>query len=63
MICAHLRPGRIKRRSTYLMQPITGLHIGSLIDRRQFDEELYHTGPVRSRQPGRPAAAELRRFV
>ena len=42
VICAHLRPGRVKRRSTYLMQPITGLHIGSLIDRRRFDVDLYH---------------------
>jgi hypothetical protein len=42
VICAHLRPGRVKRSSTYLMQPITGLHIGSLIDRRRFDVELYH---------------------
>jgi hypothetical protein len=37
-----LRPGRIKRRSRYVMQPITGLHIGSLVDREKFDVRLYH---------------------
>ena len=42
VICAHLRLGRKKRRSRYLMQPITGLHIGSLIDHRRFDVRLYH---------------------
>jgi hypothetical protein len=42
VICAHLRPGRDKRRSRYFMQPITGLHIGSLIDRRHFDVRLHH---------------------
>jgi hypothetical protein len=30
--CTHLRPGRDKRRSRYFMQPIAGLHVGSLID-------------------------------
>jgi hypothetical protein len=39
LICG---PDAFKRHSTYLMQPITGPHIGSLIDRRRFDEELYH---------------------
>jgi hypothetical protein len=42
VICTHLRPGRDKRRSRYIMQPITGLHIGSLIDRRHFDVKLHH---------------------
>jgi hypothetical protein len=42
VVCAHLRPGRDKRRSTYYMQPITGLHIGSLIDRQRFDVHLHH---------------------
>jgi len=42
IVCTHLRPGRDKRRSTYIMQPITGLHIGSLIDPRAFDVRLHH---------------------
>jgi hypothetical protein len=53
VVCTHLRPGRIKRRSSYVMQPITGLHIGSLIDQRRFDVRLYHEdwhGPFDPRQ-------------
>jgi radical SAM superfamily enzyme YgiQ (UPF0313 family) len=42
VICAHLRPGRDKRRSRYFMQPISGLHVGSLIDSRFFDVRLHH---------------------
>src|SRR5215212_11323640 len=42
VICAHLRRGRDKRRTHYFMQPISGLHIGSLIDSRYFDVRLYH---------------------
>jgi len=42
VVCAHLRPGRDKRRSHYFMQPIAGLHVASLIDPREFDVELYH---------------------
>lgn len=42
VVCTHLRPGRDKRRSTYFMQPITGLQIGSLIDQAQFDVRLHH---------------------
>jgi hypothetical protein len=42
VVCTHLRPGRDKRRSNYYMQPITGLHIGSLIDPLRFDVRLYH---------------------
>jgi len=42
VVCTHLRPSRDKRRSTYYMQPITGLHIGSLIDRSAFDVRLHH---------------------
>ncbi|MET0540289.1 MAG: radical SAM protein [Variovorax sp.] len=41
-MCAHLRPSRDKRRSNYYMQPITGLHIGSLIDQDVFDVQLHH---------------------
>ena len=40
MVCAHLRPGRDKRRTTYLMQPI-GLHVASLIDQAVFDVRLH----------------------
>jgi hopanoid C-2 methylase len=42
VICTHLRPGRTKRRSRHYLQPIIGLHIASLIDRRHFDVRLYH---------------------
>jgi radical SAM superfamily enzyme YgiQ (UPF0313 family) len=42
VVCAHLRPGRDKRRTTYLMQPISGLHVASLIDQTIFDVRLYH---------------------
>jgi hypothetical protein len=42
VVCAHLRPGRDKRRTTYLMQPISGLHVASLIDEATFDVRLYH---------------------
>ena len=38
VICTHLRPGRVKRRSSYVMQPISGLHVASLIDHVR----LYH---------------------
>jgi hopanoid C-2 methylase len=42
VVCAHLRPGRDKRRSSYLMQPIAGLHVASLIDQSIFDVRLHH---------------------
>src|SRR6267154_152502 len=42
VVCAHLRPGRDKRRTTYLMQPISGLQVGSLIDQTLFDVSLHH---------------------
>jgi hypothetical protein len=42
VVCTHLRPGRNKRRSRYMMQPISGLHVASLIDQRLFDVSLYH---------------------
>ena len=42
VVCAHLRPGRDKRRTTYLMQPISGLHVASLIDQNVFDVRLHH---------------------
>ena len=42
VVCAHLRPGRDKRRTTYLMQPIAGLHVASLIDQSVFDVRLHH---------------------
>lgn len=42
VVCAHLRPGRDKRRTTYLMQPISGLHVGSLVDQAIFDVRLHH---------------------
>ena len=42
VVCTHLRPGRDKRRSRYFMQPISGLHVASLIDPAAFDVQLYH---------------------
>jgi hypothetical protein len=42
VLCTYLRPGRDKRRTRYFMQPITGLHVASLIDQRQFDVRLRH---------------------
>jgi Radical SAM superfamily len=53
VVCAHLRPGRDKRRTTYLMQPIAGLHVASLIDQSIFDVRLHHEdwhGPLEARQ-------------
>jgi hypothetical protein len=59
VVCTHLRPGRVKRRSQYIMQPITGLHVGSLIDQDRFDVALYHEdwhGPF---DPARCAGYDL----
>src|SRR5579871_3565005 len=42
VVCAHLRPGRDKRRTKYLMQPISGLHVASLVDQTVFDVRLHH---------------------
>jgi hypothetical protein len=42
VVACHLRPSRDKRRSDYLMQPIAGLQVASLIDRGKVDVELYH---------------------
>jgi len=42
VVCAHLRPGRTKRRSRHYLQPLSGLHIASLIDKRNFHVQLYH---------------------
>jgi hopanoid C-2 methylase len=54
VVCTHLRPGRTKRRSRHYLQPIIGLHIASLIDRRHFDVRLHHEdwhGPYDTRSP------------
>ena len=42
VVCVHLRPGRNKRRSRYVMQPISGLHVASLIGDEGFDVRLHH---------------------
>lgn len=55
VICAHLRPGRTKRRSQHYLQPLSGLHIASLIDKCNFDIQLYHEdwhGPYDTSQIG-----------
>jgi hypothetical protein len=59
VICTHLRPSRDKRRTSYFMQPIAGLHVASLIDPRHFDVRLYHEdwhGPF---DPARCAGYDL----
>lgn len=59
VVCTHLRPGRDKRRTRYFMQPIAGLHVGSLIDTRYFDVRLHHEdwhGPF---DPARCAGYDL----
>jgi len=42
VICTHFRPGRVKRRTSYVMQPLSGLHVASLINPQHFDVRLYH---------------------
>lgn len=42
VVCTHLRPGRTKMRSRHFMQPLSGLHIASLIDRSRCEVALYH---------------------
>ena len=54
IVCTHLRPGRLKRRSSYVMQTLSGLHIASLIDPLQFDIRLHHEdwhGPYDTAKP------------
>ena len=56
VVCAHLRPGRTKRRSKHFMQPVTGLHIASLINPDRFDVALHHEdwhGPYDTRSQRR----------
>lgn len=56
VVCAHLRPGRNKRKSHYVMQPISGLQIASLIGRERFDVTLHHEdwhGPFDTASPAR----------
>jgi radical SAM superfamily enzyme YgiQ (UPF0313 family) len=62
VICTHLRPGRTKRRSKHFMQPLTGLHIASLIDPVRYDITLYHEdwhGPFEPRHASGYAIAFL----
>src|ERR1700740_795667 len=62
VICTHLRPGRAKRRSRHFMQPLSGLHVASCIDRKRFDVTLYHEdwhGPFDPRQTNGYALAFL----
>ncbi len=42
VVCAHLRPSRDKRKTTYFMQPLAGLHVASLIDPAAFEVRLHH---------------------
>ena len=54
VICTYLRPGRSKRRSRHFLQPISGLHIASLIDQTQYDVRLHHEdwhGPYETNSP------------
>jgi len=59
VVCAHMRPGRDKRRSRYFMQPISGLHVGSLIDQRYFDVRLHHEDWHGPYDPARCAGYDL----
>lgn len=59
VVCTHLRPGRIKRRSTYVMQPIAGLHVASLIDRERYDVTLHHEDWHGPYDTGRPASFDV----
>jgi len=55
VIHAHLRPGRNKGRRKYVMQPIAGMHVASLIDSERFDVRLYHEdwhGPLEPSEVG-----------
>ena len=42
VIACHLRPSRDKRRSSYLMQPISGLQVASLIAAEGVEVDLHH---------------------
>jgi hypothetical protein len=42
IVCAHLRRGRIKRKSRHFFQPTSGLQIGSLIDQTRYQITLHH---------------------
>ena len=62
VICTHLRPGRTKRRSKHFMQPLSGLHVASLINPELFDVSLHHEdwhGPFEPRHAGGYAIAFL----
>ena len=54
VVCTHLRPGRTKRRSTSVMQPLAGLHVASLIDAERYEVTLHHEdwhGPYDTTRP------------
>ena len=42
IITTHLRRDRSKRRTVDILQPIKGLHIGSLIDQNRYEVTLYN---------------------
>ena len=42
VVCTHLRRQRIKCTSQHRLQPITGIHIASLIDPTLFEVTLHH---------------------
>ena len=49
----------MKRQSRHFMQPLTGLHIASLIDKSRFDVALYHEDWHGPYDTGRPASYDL----
>ncbi len=56
VVCTHLRPGRNKRKTHYLMQPVSGLQIASLLGRERFEVTLHHEdwhGPFDTSSPAR----------
>jgi len=42
VLCAHLHEDRARKKDRDYLQPMAGLHIGSLVDRRKYRVTLYH---------------------
>jgi hypothetical protein len=42
VLCAHLHEDRARKQDRDYLQPMAGLHIGSLVDRRKYRVTLYH---------------------
>ena len=42
VLCAHLHEDRARKQDRDYLQPMAGLHVGSLIDGRRYQVTLYH---------------------